>query len=208
MRRRALRHLVRPAVSHLLRDGFLVAVLTLSLGSIPIAAAWAATSAGGAASGSLVRPTAVLTTRAPTGPLEAPETIPPAPVTTEPPVTIPAAQQSAPPPSPPPRPQPASDEDARNTGHRVILSLGWTEDEWSCLDNIAVRESGWRVDAGNASSGAYGIAQALPASKYATIADDWQTSVSTQVTWMAGYVVGRYGSACQAWGFWQSAHWY
>ncbi len=69
------------------------------------------------------------------------------------------------------------------------------------------RESGWRVNAANA-SGAYGIPQALPGSKMATAGSDWQTSASTQIKWGLGYIKERYGSPCNAWAFWEGHGWY
>lgn len=59
------------------------------------------------------------------------------------------------------------------------------------------RESGCRVDARNARSGAYGIPQALPGHKMASAGADWETNPITQIRWMAGYV--------SRWGGWQGA---
>ena len=42
---------------------------------------------------------------------------------------------------------------------------GWSDYDFNCLVKLWNRESGWRVTACNRSSGAYGIPQALPASK-------------------------------------------
>ena len=67
-----------------------------------------------------------------------------------------------------------------------------------CLFRIVERESRWRVDAVNRRSGAYGLPQALPGSKMARYGSDWRTNPVTQLRWMAGYVHGRYGSACAA----------
>ena len=80
--------------------------------------------------------------------------------------------------------------------------------QYACLDAIVMRESRWRVDATNRSSGAYGIPQALPGSKMATAGADWRTNPVTQVRWMLGYLHGRYGTACAAWDFWQAHRWY
>lgn len=80
--------------------------------------------------------------------------------------------------------------------------------QFACLDAIVLHESHWRVNATNRSSGAYGIAQALPASKMAVVAPDWRTNGVTQVRWMLGYIHGRYGTACSAWAFWQANRWY
>lgn len=80
--------------------------------------------------------------------------------------------------------------------------------QFSCIDALITRESGWRVNATNPSSGAYGLPQALPGSKMASAGADWRTNPVTQLRWMKSYVDGRYGGACGAWNFWQSAHWY
>jgi len=73
---------------------------------------------------------------------------------------------------------------------------------------LIMRESGCNVYATNASSGAYGIPQALPGSKMASAGSDWQTNPITQIRWMDGYVKGRYGGWAQAVAFWQTHHWY
>lgn len=87
-------------------------------------------------------------------------------------------------------------------------SLVGSGDEWACLYNLWARESGWRVDANNSSSGAYGIPQALPGSKMASAGADWQTSYVTQIQWGLGYINGRYGSPCGAWAHSEDAGWY
>jgi len=92
--------------------------------------------------------------------------------------------------------------------YQMLPSFGFNaKQEFGCLDNIWTRESGWRVNAANA-SGAYGIPQALPGSKMATAGADWQTSASTQIKWGLGYIKERYGSPCNAWAFWEGHGWY
>lgn len=87
-----------------------------------------------------------------------------------------------------------------------------TEAEYKCLVDLWQGESGWRVDATNPSSGAYGIPQALPGSKMASAGRDWRTNAATQIKWGLGYIKGRseYGTPCKAWHKWQSRspHWY
>ncbi|MEP6599304.1 MAG: ubiquitin-like domain-containing protein [Actinomycetota bacterium] len=97
---------------------------------------------------------------------------------------------------------------AQGIAKSMLAQRGWGDDQFSCLLQIWNRESGWRVDAQNASSGAYGIPQALPGSKMATVAADWQTNPATQITWGLGYISGRYGTPCGAWDFWQAHNWY
>lgn len=76
--------------------------------------------------------------------------------------------------------------------------------QYACLNNIAVRESGWNPTIANPNGGAYGIPQALPGSKMVSAGADWRTNPVTQVKWMIGYVNARYGSSCLAWAYWQS----
>jgi len=80
--------------------------------------------------------------------------------------------------------------------------------QFDCFNNIIMRESKWDINATNPSSGAYGIPQALPGSKMATIASDWRTNPATQIIWGIEYMKDRYGSPCSAWGFKSSHGWY
>ncbi|MET8899352.1 MULTISPECIES: lytic transglycosylase domain-containing protein [unclassified Streptomyces] len=80
--------------------------------------------------------------------------------------------------------------------------------QFQCFSNIVDHESSWNYQAVNASSGAYGLFQALPAGKYASAGADWRTNPATQIKWGLSYMDGRYGSPCEAWAFWQANHWY
>lgn len=80
--------------------------------------------------------------------------------------------------------------------------------QFQCFSNIVSHESGWNPSATNASSGAYGLVQALPGSKMASAGSDWQTNPSTQIKWGMDYMNSRYGSPCGAWSFWQANNWY
>ena len=97
---------------------------------------------------------------------------------------------------------------SRAIGLELTLARGWSADEFACLDALWTRESGWRVNAANTSSGAYGIPQALPGSKMASAGADWQTNPATQIAWGLGYVAGRYGTPCGAWASFQAKGWY
>jgi hypothetical protein len=96
---------------------------------------------------------------------------------------------------------------AQAIGHALVLARGWGEDQYSCLVALFNRESGWRVNAANP-SGAYGIPQALPGSKMASVGADWQTNPATQITWGLNYIAARYGTPCGAWAHSQSSGWY
>jgi hypothetical protein len=80
--------------------------------------------------------------------------------------------------------------------------------QFRCLDALWSYEDHWNPLALNQTSGAYGIPQALPASKMASAGSDWSTSPLTQVKWGLGYISGRYGSACTALAHWNMTGWY
>jgi pyruvate/2-oxoglutarate dehydrogenase complex dihydrolipoamide acyltransferase (E2) component len=80
--------------------------------------------------------------------------------------------------------------------------------QFQCFSYIVDHESSWNYHAVNASSGAYGLFQALPASKYSSAGSDWQTNPATQIKWGLNYMNSRYGSPCEAWSFWQANSWY
>ncbi|AEM81089.1 transglycosylase SLT domain-containing protein [Streptomyces violaceusniger] len=76
--------------------------------------------------------------------------------------------------------------------------------QFQCFSNIVDHESTWNYQASNPSSGAYGLVQALPASKMSSAGSDWQTNPATQIKWGVNYMNERYGSPCDAWSFWQA----
>lgn len=99
--------------------------------------------------------------------------------------------------------------DAQNAARAMLPEFGaGTPANYSCLVNLWNAESGWRWNADNPSSGAYGIPQALPASKMATAGPSYQTNAFTQLLWGLGYIQGRYGNPCAAWAHEQQYHWY
>ena len=89
-----------------------------------------------------------------------------------------------------------------------LRAAGISSSEWSYVDFIISRESGWRPEAMNASSGATGLCQALPGSKMASAGSDWATNPITQLEWCDGYARGRYGSWASAYNFWINNHWW
>jgi hypothetical protein len=90
----------------------------------------------------------------------------------------------------------------------MLSSYGWSSSEFSCLNSLWARESGWNPYASNASSGAYGIPQALPGSKMASAGPDWQNNPATQIRWGLGYIEATYGSPCAALSHESSTGWY
>lgn len=97
---------------------------------------------------------------------------------------------------------------AQAIAYDMVRARGWGDDQFACLVALWNKESGWRVNAYNRSSGAYGIPQSLPGSKMGSAGADWETNPATQITWGLGYIGGRYGTPCGAWGHSQSTGWY
>ncbi|MGQ4386843.1 aggregation-promoting factor C-terminal-like domain-containing protein [Streptomyces sp. SAS_270] len=93
---------------------------------------------------------------------------------------------------------------AQAIAHKMIPDAA----QYNAFSKIVEHESGWDVNATNASSGAYGLVQALPGSKMATAGSDWKTNAKTQIKWGLDYMNGRYGSPAGAWNFWQANGWY
>lgn len=98
--------------------------------------------------------------------------------------------------------------DPRSVARGMVAAEGWSSTQFGCLDRLWQRESGWRVTAQNPYSGAYGIPQALPASKMAAAGSDWRTNATTQIEWGLDYIDARYGSPCAAWNHFQAKNWY
>lgn len=98
--------------------------------------------------------------------------------------------------------------DPRAVGRLLVLDHGWATEQFGCLDRLWTKESGWRWNAANGSSGAYGIPQSLPGSKMASIGSDWSTNPVTQITWGLEYISNSYGSPCSAWSHSQASNWY
>jgi hypothetical protein len=120
-------------------------------------------------------------------------------------------------------------QDARNY---LVARLGtgidrhWGRSQSQCASLIFEYEARWDPHATNKSSGAYGLAQAYPASKLANWAEAkakaavaagdpdaarlyraWRDNPVAQAEWGVDYMTGRYGSPCSALafrnGYWQ-----
>lgn len=107
-------------------------------------------------------------------------------------------------------PGPAGGAPAANAALARRMVPQWsTGANWAAWNNVAMAESGWNQFARNASSGAYGIPQALPPTKMPFAAQAAGGSQpGPQIGWMASYMQGRYGGPVGAWN-WHLAHgWY
>lgn len=100
-----------------------------------------------------------------------------------------------------------------------LTAAGIPREYWGYVDSIVQRESGWNPNALNASSGACGLAQALPCSK---VPGNPYNPVDS-LRWMNSYVSGRYydgspyarglcGGITSSWEcaytYWNKYHWY
>lgn len=80
----------------------------------------------------------------------------------------------------------------------IASTYKWNAHQMSCLRVLWNNESHWNFKAHNYSSGATGIAQALPGSKMEVIATDWRTNPVTQIKWGIRYIKIRYETPCRA----------
>ena len=85
---------------------------------------------------------------------------------------------------------------------------GWTGNDWDCLVKLWNRESRWLWYAENASSGAYGIPQSLPADKMAAFGANYRDDAAVQIDWGLWYIAQTYGSPSKAWQHSEQIGWY
>ena len=85
-----------------------------------------------------------------------------------------------------------------------LKAAGIPESDWRVADILVAKESSWNPNAVNRSSGACGLAQALPCSK---LGANWNDPVHA-LQWMDRYVRSRYGSWQAALNFHYSHNWY
>lgn len=88
---------------------------------------------------------------------------------------------------------------AKKVAKSILLNeYGFSEKEYKCLNSLWTKESHWNYKARNKSSGAHGIAQALPATKMNVVSTDWRTNPVTQIRWGLRYISIRYETPCKA----------
>ncbi|MET3143018.1 UNVERIFIED_ORG: hypothetical protein ABIB13_002744 [Arthrobacter sp. UYEF2] len=116
----------------------------------------------------------------------------------------------APAPEPVPAPVVAVNDPAGAQAYAAgqLATYGWSADQMQCLQTLWTKESDWTTTATNASSGAYGIVQSLPAEKMASAGADYLTNYRTQINWGLNYIQERYQSPCGALNFHLSHNWY
>lgn len=97
---------------------------------------------------------------------------------------------------------------AQTYAQAAAAQYGWTGDNWNALVWLWNRESGWRWNAENRSSGAYGIPQSLPGNKMATFGANWRDDAAIQINWGLNYIAKRYGSPLGAQDHSRRTGWY
>jgi len=75
--------------------------------------------------------------------------------------------------------------------------------QYACLDQLLTRESGWRVNAQNHSSGAFGLFQFMPSTWGNYKLPYKPKDAYTQMKAGLRYLSKRYGSPCGGWNFWK-----
>ena len=89
----------------------------------------------------------------------------------------------------------------------ALGQLGGDANEFSCLESLWGKESGWNPDAQNPTSTAYGIPQFLD-STWAGTGIAKTSDGYRQIDAGLIYINNRYGSPCGAWAHSQSTGWY
>jgi len=99
---------------------------------------------------------------------------------------------------------------AQAYARKILWAYGWGLNQFPPLQALWNGESGWRWNALNPGSGAYGIPQSLPASKMASAGADWRTNYQTQIRWGLAYIKQTYGTPANTYSTWlgRSPHWY
>jgi hypothetical protein len=90
----------------------------------------------------------------------------------------------------------------------MLHKYNWGGKQFACLVTLWNRESGWRVNAHNSSSGAHGIPQSLPGNKMAKFGKNWKTDPKVQIRWGLHYIQNRYSTPCSALNHSYSYGWY
>ena len=90
-----------------------------------------------------------------------------------------------------------------------LKKAGVNEADWFYVDYIVFRESRWQYWVWNmAGSSAYGLCQALPATKMHDFGEDYMTNPVTQLKWCDWYAHDRYDGWQNAYHFWVNNHWW
>ena len=81
-------------------------------------------------------------------------------------------------------------------GRKMAKEYGWTDSQWRALKTLWTKESGWRTNADNPTSSAYGIPQAL--TQLHKLGKKYMRNPKRQIRWGLNYIAGRYGDPLSA----------
>ena len=90
---------------------------------------------------------------------------------------------------------------------KALGKLGGDSSEFSCLESLWGKESGWNPNAQNPTSTAYGIPQFLN-STWAGTGIAKTSDGYRQIDAGLIYIESRYGSPCAAWSHSKAKNWY
>jgi hypothetical protein len=97
----------------------------------------------------------------------------------------------------------------QNLARILLAPIGFTVGQnWQDLLKLWNQESGWNNTAVNPTSGATGIAQALPPTKMPRAAQAPQYNPAEQILWGGNYILQRYGDPSKAWAHEVQFGWY
>lgn len=93
--------------------------------------------------------------------------------------------------------------------YQAMIGKGWGAGQWNELKTLVNNESGWRPNAQNPNSSAYGLFQFLDAT-WKGVGGHKTSDPGLQIEYGLRYIKNRYGSPTKALNFWmsQSPHWY
>lgn len=98
--------------------------------------------------------------------------------------------------------------DNKNIGmQQAANEYGWTDQEWTCLDNLWSQQSAWDHNMLNPETGARGIVGFTP-SLHGDMPAGFEESAATQISWGLSYIDTTYGTPCEAWSYWQGTRTY
>jgi hypothetical protein len=118
-----------------------------------------------------------------------------------------AEAAEAPEPEPEPAAAPAAAAPSGSFQDYAMSKLGGDGSQFSCLESLWGKESGWNPDAQNPTSTAYGIPQFLD-STWAGTGIGKTSDGYRQIDAGLIYINDRYGSPCAAWSHSQANNWY
>jgi Transglycosylase SLT domain len=103
-------------------------------------------------------------------------------------------------------PSNSSAQQNQKLGQAMAAQKGWTGAQWNALNQLIMDESGWRNNAQNPTSTAYGIGQFLD-STWASFGPK-TSNPSLQIAYTLAYIEERYGTPANALAHENAYHWY